>query len=307
MALWLYPEWQLSHPLAAMAAAFIPYGVAAWLVVGLILVTAPRWWVKLLAVVAAAAAVVQLSWCGHYWPRQAPAVTPSLTVMTLNTYYGWADVAQLVAEVERTRPDVVVLAEVTQMTWDALRQTRWPQLFPHRLGEPAALWHSDATMVFSSHPLTLLDTTRGTHEQQVVRVGLPSGPVVVIAAHPTNPTDSLTSWVADLEAVGRTAQQHGAEPVVIAGDLNAVREHLPMQRLLQTGLADAREQSGAGWQPTFPTQLWAWLQNFPSGPTIPALIAMDHVLVNPKVIAVSVSTFGVDGTDHLGIVARLKV
>lgn len=307
MVLAANPNLQLAHPAAAIAAAFIPYAAAAWVLVGAILLAARLRWLQLLAVPAAICAVVVVaqSW-GPYWSHPAPSGTPTFSVMSLNTYYGWADVHQLVAEAERSRPSVVVLSEVTEATFEALQQTSWPQLFPNRIGEPAPPWHSESTMVFSSHPLELQGTLTGAHQQHVVRVDLPEGPVIVIAAHPTNPTDGVDAWSSELDEVGRAAQAQASLPVVVAGDLNAVREHFPLQRLLRSGLADAAEQAGAGWLPTFPTRLYAWLHNFPHGPAIPPLIALDHVLVNERVTAVSVRTFGVDGTDHLGLVAELR-
>lgn len=300
------PGLQLESSEATLAASFIPYAALGWAAAAAVLITARRRRLRLLALAALALAVVAAQSWGPYWPRPTASGTPNLTVMTLNTYYGWADADQLVAEAERSRPDVVVLSEVTQATWEDLQRTAWPAMFPHRVGEPADPWHSEATMVFSSHPLTLESTVTGSHQQQVVRVALPQGPAMVIAAHPTNPSDSLTAWASDLEAVGSLAQSRASLPVVVAGDLNATREHLPLKRLLAEGLSDAREQSGSGWLPTFPTRAWAWLQNFPAGPAIPPLVGLDHVLVNHLVSAVSVRSFAVDGTDHLGLVAELR-
>ena len=80
----------------------------------------------------------------------------------------------------------------------------------------------------------------------------------------------------------------------MAGDFNAVPDHGPMQRLRRIGLRSVSDVIGAGWLPTFP-----------SGRRIPPLLPIDHVLVNDRLTATSVTTFGVAGTDHRGILATL--
>ncbi len=112
------PALQLRHPIAAMATAFVPYGVLAWLVVTLVVLTSRSWRVRAVALLTIPLLALQVAWTRPYWPREAATAGPpsgaTLTVMTLSTYYGRADAAQLAAEAARARPDVVVLTEVTE-------------------------------------------------------------------------------------------------------------------------------------------------------------------------------------------------
>lgn len=105
MLLYAIPQLQLRHRYAAMVAAFIPYGILAWLAASLIFVTAGMRWLRLIAFAAAAGLIVQVIWAYPYWPRSAPgAGAGGLTVMTFNLRCKTVNLDELSAEVIRTRP-----------------------------------------------------------------------------------------------------------------------------------------------------------------------------------------------------------
>lgn len=298
-----YPELQLRHPAAALASSFIPYGVLAWLLVTVVVLTSPRRLVRLLALLSAAALVLQVGWTRPYWPREPAVANANLTVMALNTYYGWADPDRVVAEAERVRPDVVVLGEITQGTLDALQKRGWNELMPHHLGEPGDGWESHATMVFARYPLrqTAGDTDGAW---ATLEVATPGGSLTVVAVHAINPAVSFDRWQSDLAEIGAVATARARGPLVVLGDFNAVREHQPLRELLDAELADAAEQAGAGWMPTWPSRR---MDRALPGIPYPPVIGIDHVLVGPGISAAGFHTFIVDRTDHLGVVARLDV
>ena len=306
MVLYLRPDLQAGSSTVVKLSSFIPYGALAWAVVAVILVFSRRRWVKALAVPAIGLAVLQFVWsAGPYWPRSAPSANESLVVMTLNTYYGMADPARLAAEAERVRPDVAVLTEVDADLWRSLQASAWTDVLPYHVGEPGEDWTSDATMVFARHPVTLIETLGTSPQQHVVTLDHPSGPVTVVAVHARNPSDGYEPWASSLLDIQRAAAAHADRPLVALGDFNAVREHVALQQLLDSGLTDAAQQAGAGWLPTFPTRLYAWWPSVPSTVVTPPLIGVDHVLVNDRLSAVSVESFDMVGTDHRGLVARL--
>lgn len=302
------PALQLRHPIAAMATAFVPYGVLAWLVVTLVVLTSRSWRVRAVALLTIPLLALQVAWTRPYWPREAATAGPpsgaTLTVMTLSTYYGRADAAQLAAEAARARPDVVVLTEVTEDGMAALRATAWGEMFPNRVGEAGPAWTSEDTMVYSPWPLELLEAPATSDDTYVVRVEAPAGPVTVFAVHVANPQTGFAEWAPDLAVVRQVSERHLGESLVVVGDFNATREHAPLGDLLAVGLADAAEQAGRGWLPTFPAQRlygpWAGIH-------YPSVIGLDHVLVGPGVEATEVRAFRVDGTDHRGLAARLTL
>ena len=293
VALQVFPRVQLRHPYMALAASFIPYGTFAWAVATLALVFARRWWVQLGSVLTVAALLLQLAWTRPYWPWQAPTNHTDLTVMTQNTYYGWANHADVLAALERYHPDIVVLSEATMQLQGLFDDPRWQAQLPYHVGAPGEDWHSNSLMVFSRVPLTPLEGDDPGEHYRVLRAELPSDPVSVIAVHADNPTDRFPGWVSDLAKVRTAASQHTG-PLVVLGDFNAVREHAPLRDLLSVGLTDAAEQSGAGFLPTYRANRW-----------LPALIRIDHVLVDGQLSASWMTSLATQGTDHWGLVAGL--
>jgi endonuclease/exonuclease/phosphatase family metal-dependent hydrolase len=85
--------------------------------------------------------------------------------------------------------------------------------------------------------------------------------------------------------------------VVLAGDLNADRDHAALRSLLETGLRDAHDERGRGLARTWPAGL--------------PVLHLDHVLVRDgagaRVVVRSVREVDLPGSDHLGVVAELAV
>jgi endonuclease/exonuclease/phosphatase (EEP) superfamily protein YafD len=84
------------------------------------------------------------------------------------------------------------------------------------------------------------------------------------------------------------------QPLIVAGDFNAVEDHGPMQALHRLGLKSATDVAGAGWLPTYPANR-----------RIPPLLPIDHVLINEDLTASSVTSFALAGSDHRGLLATL--
>jgi endonuclease/exonuclease/phosphatase (EEP) superfamily protein YafD len=112
--------------------------------------------------------------------------------------------------------------------------------------------------------------------------------------HPCNPYCGGGRWRSDHQLINAIVASHQDEPLIVAGDFNAVPDHGPMQQLRRMGLRSADDLVGAGWMPTYP-----------AGRRIPPLLPIDHVLVNKRLTATSVKTFAVARTDHLGLFATL--
>jgi endonuclease/exonuclease/phosphatase (EEP) superfamily protein YafD len=105
-------------------------------------------------------------------------------------------------------------------------------------------------------------------------------------------------WSADLTAV-RTAAVTAPTPVVVAGDLAATRDHLPLRDLDGRGFRDAATQARSGWQPTWP------LHRDVLGVGVPPLTAPDHVLVGDGLTAARTETVDLPGSDHRALLAIL--
>ena len=282
----------------ALAAAFIAYGVIPYEVALVCLLVAlvrarRRLVLAILSGLVAILTALHLAWLGPLFVAdQRVAGSAPFTVMSLNLYNGKADTATVAATAEQA--DIAVLLEVTPAAIQALRAQGWDERFPYTVGAP--VYGVGGTAVYSRFPLGRGTELGGTAFQQWdVMVEVPElGPVRLLAVHPCNPFCGGNQWHAEHQQLRRSAATGVDAPTIMAGDFNAVPDHGPMQRLRRIGLRSASDVIGAGWLPTYP-----------SGRTIPPLLPIDHVLVNDRLTATSVTTFGVAGTDHRGILATL--
>ena len=119
------------------------------------------------------------------------------------------------------------------------------------------------------------------------------GPVIV-GVHTYPPVSGAMAWGRSSVADVASLCSHPPAGLIVAGDLDATRDHAPLQDL--GGCASAGEQAGVGGLATWPTATGTrWL-----GTTI------DHVLVddgawrgsNGRVVTVP-------GTDHRAVVVQL--
>lgn len=299
--LYLFPQLQASHRLVALASAFLPYGVIAWMVAAVILLAATRGRRRWLAAPLLAGLLAHsLMFAAYFLPaHQATAGTePTLRLMALNMRFGRADLGQLLTEVERVRPDVLVLTEFTSQADAVLTAPEWQALLPYHLGTtgqpfgPHGWSDGSGTHILSRTPLTELARTEDTRATSlVVRLTAGGHSFVLVAAHPANAvSEGLNGWLRESQQLLALAETYSSGPLVIAGDLNSVPEHYPLRNLLAaTGLHECQ----TGWQPTYPAN------------RLVPLIRIDHVLASAQFATVSMDTFAASGSDHRGIVAEL--
>ncbi len=296
------PEWQLVHRRATLWVSFAAAGAPAALLslMGcLLLARRPRTRLVALLPLALIGWHLALGWQGP--PRSAPDESSGLTVVTLNLQFGKADPATTEAVLAAQQPDILVLEEITVSSLADLQRRGTFAALPHAVGLPGHDYSptsgSDAsgTMIFSRYPLSPL-SPHGPASLQTARVERPEGALVVIAAHPANPDNAWDRWLPDHEAVAAEVRAHLGERLLVVGDLNAVTQHAPLQRLARVGVVDAATVAGSWWLPTWP-----------SDRRFPPLLAIDHVLVGPGIVPVSADTFRVPETDHLGLVTRLRL
>lgn len=301
LVLYFVPGLQAEARNVALWSSFVPYGAVMWVVATLILFLAGHGRGRLLALVPVAGLIASFLVFVPYFDasHRAPAgTTPTLRIMTLNMHYGQADQDQLFAEVSRVKPDLVVLTEFTETASPLLTEPRWKMLLPYHVGTTGdALhgpWGGDATgtQVLSRTPLAELAQTKGTGATNLaVSVNVDGTKMVLIAAHPMNPIrGKLDGWLSDNQALVDMIGRYHDQPMVVAGDLNAVPEHYTYRALMDgNGLHPVVD----GWKPTFPAD------------KLVPLITIDHVLASPQFQTVSLNRFWVADTDHLGSVAQL--
>jgi endonuclease/exonuclease/phosphatase (EEP) superfamily protein YafD len=230
--------------------------------------------------------------------RQPPAAGPVLRVLTANLLAGRA-VAEAVAELAcRTQADVLFVQELTGDAAAGLQRAGLGDLLPHQVAQPVP--HGARGSIYARYPL------RGgppAAQPSAVRctawLDLPSGQFVQLACIHAAPPKPLRSpgaaarWRGQLSALPAP----GEGPRILAGDFNATLDHAQFRRLLRSGYMDAASQVGHGLSPT-----WG-----PRPGRRPALLAIDHVLIDRHCAVLTTSAHRLTGSDHRALCAELQL
>jgi endonuclease/exonuclease/phosphatase (EEP) superfamily protein YafD len=281
----------------ALAASFISYGVLAdtlaMIGFGLAALLARRKHVLIgLSLLSAGLLVLQISWLAPLFvPDDRPATTRTFTLLSLNIRGELGDPDAILAAVRQA--DIVVLLETTPRAIRALDAAGMNEDFAYRAGTES---RGSASAIYSRFPLAAIRPLPQTSFQMwQATADVPQlGGVRVITAHPCNPFCGPGYWPSEHQLLQRVISQDLGQRLVVAGDFNAVDDHLPMRSLRRLGLRSATDIVGAGWLPTYP-----------ANSRVPPLIPIDHIMLDNRLTATSISRVQVAGTDHLGLVATI--
>jgi endonuclease/exonuclease/phosphatase (EEP) superfamily protein YafD len=308
-------EWVVAGGLAGWAAARLAGAdrlrfAEAWTVPLLSFtpqVTAGAWVSALLlrgAGPAATAAAAGAALTAGVGPRAVPSRRPAaaglvLRVLTANLLVGRAAAEAVVELVRRQDADVLFVQELTDDAAARLQRAGLGDLLPYRAPEPAPSGTQDS--IYARYPL------RGEPPAEPVsaaarcaaRLGLPSGQFVqltCIHAVPPRPAwgpGAAARWRSELAALPAP----GDSPCVQAGDFNATLDHAQFRRILRRGYADAASGVGHGLSLT-----WG-----PRPGQRPALLAIDHVLIDRRCAVLTTSVHLLPGSDHRALYAEIRL
>jgi endonuclease/exonuclease/phosphatase (EEP) superfamily protein YafD len=256
---------------------------------------------NLLMLAALPLIALQLFWTvAEIWPSgpdHRPAGSTPVRLLSANLQYTNTAAGRLGPQIRRQRPDIVVLEEVSPLTLGGVESSGALADYGYRVVHPAPGAFGYA--VYSRFPLTDVSApVVGNQPFARMTVTLGNGRrFVLFAVHTIAPVNShLTkNWRAQLDRLAADVHRSSL-PVVLAGDFNATRDHRPFRHLLDSGVRDAHDATGGGWQPTWPADL----------PT-PPVIRIDHVLASPAFAITGFHRGTHDGSDHLPIVADLAL
>jgi endonuclease/exonuclease/phosphatase (EEP) superfamily protein YafD len=225
---------------------------------------------------------------------QPPADGPVLRVITANLLHGRGSAQAIVSLVRRRSADVLFLQELTETAVSQLKQAGLTDLLPHEMTDFAG-----GRGLYARFPLTEgLRTGPADAAQLTARLELPGGQradlVCVHVPKPARCRASVARWREELAALPPPAAVPADPPRVLAGDFNASVDHASLRRLLRLGHADAACQLGRGLIPTWGPE--------PTGR--PALLTIDHVLVDPRCAVREVSVHPLPGSDHRAVYAE---
>ncbi|MGW4796324.1 endonuclease/exonuclease/phosphatase family protein [Nonomuraea sp. NPDC004297] len=273
-----------------------PYAAIA-AVVALALACALRRWAA-----GAVALATVLALTAVLLPRGLPdgnpvAEGPVLRVLAANLMVGEGSTAGLMALVERLRPDVLTLQELTPDAMRRLEEAGLRRTLRHAVTRP--LTGVGGSAVYARFPLKPAGYLKiGSFGQVGALLTHPDGTrVEVVSVHPCAPKrlGRQPCWQAGLDALPRGG---GDTLRVLAGDFNATLDHLPMRALLDSGYRDAADVTGAGFRGTWP-QFGSWLQAPP--------VTIDHVLADARMAVLDFRVLSLNRTDHRPVFAELRL
>ena len=286
----------------AMATSFTDFGIIAYALslvcLGVALIVRASRLRVVVGVLALGLAVLHASWIVPWFIADSvrpDPTTPVFRILALNMGLGRADPAVVVGAANSV--DIVVLTEATKPAHQALLVAGLGDRFPYeQQGGYLPVSGAGGTTVFSRFPIiaTTVLPAGIAHQNWLVRIDVPgTGAVALAAVHPTRPFPGGTDWLKEQNMLHTAVVS--AQPDVVAGDFNAVDNHLPIRRLSADGFRSTTDSAGAGWQPTYPADRTH----------LPPIAPIDHILIRPGLAAAESHTVRIPGTDHLGVVATI--
>ncbi|WP_233211349.1 endonuclease/exonuclease/phosphatase family protein [Mycobacterium sp. shizuoka-1] len=226
-----------------------------------------------------------------------------IRVLSSNLRKGQADAAVLV-QLAKGNADVITVAELTPEAVQHLKRAGITKAFGYSHLLPAE--GSAGIGIWSRYPLTALTVPRHRAvKMPAARVDVPGvrfDPLLA-SVHVYSPVagerNTVSNWrigMTGAKAQLRTFERiAGPAAVIVGGDYNSTPDMRQFRDLLTGGYADAVNQSGAGFAPTYPADTW-----------FPPLLTVDHVLTRNSV-ATSVQTVTIPGSDHRALLATIEV
>jgi endonuclease/exonuclease/phosphatase (EEP) superfamily protein YafD len=312
-------------------------GVAAWLTVGVLAMTAllrlahlDRWWPVValiafspwlygLAVLVAVGALAARRWrlgvgagllaviglvtvMPSFLPisRAASAAAGSITLRLFdaNVRFNNPSVAGIAAEIVADHPDVVTLDEVTPAQVQMLQAAgAFTRLRWHYLLPDAG--NGYGLGLWSDLPLRhATEWIAAEHPELSAQLVLPDRRLLTVdAVHTTAPRSGMVSEWRAELAAIAAKATTQPRPLLLAGDFNATAQMYEFSAITKAGLKDAAVELGQGWQMT-----WSRLV-----PVIPPLIRIDHVLYSPGLTVTGYRLGHGQGSDHRPLLVTLAV
>jgi endonuclease/exonuclease/phosphatase (EEP) superfamily protein YafD len=271
---------------------FTPYAaIGALMVVG-VAIAWRNWAATAVGAIAAACLMAAVLPRAIGSEAASPAGRETLSVLSANVYLGDADPEALVALVDRFRPDVLSVQELTPSFVRRLRAAGIEKRLPHAvlMAQPKGRGGG----LFARSPLSPLPyRTHFFFRMPRALLRLPDGRRVrLVAVHPQPPPMSMARWK---EALASLPRPGTGSPWVLVGDFNSTFDQAEFRDLVDSGYRDAGEATGQGLEPTWPGP----------GEGLWSMITIDHVLADDRL---GVAEYGVEdlaGSDHRAVHAEL--
>ncbi|NRQ37570.1 endonuclease/exonuclease/phosphatase family protein [Nonomuraea sp. NN258] len=273
--------------------AFTPYAAAGSAVALLVAGSLRRRWPTAVAAVTVITLAVVVTPRG-FTDGGHPAGGQAVRVLAANLMVGAADIDGLIALIDRTKPDVLTLQELTPEALDRLEAAGVRDRLPHAVtrAKPGV----GGSAIYATHPLTAGEHIEygGFGQARALMRHAGGARIDIVSVHPCAPKrfGRQPCWLSGLRALPAAG---GSDLRVLAGDFNATLDHVPVRDLLAGGYRDAADAMGQGLTATWPQFGWT-----------PG-VAIDHVLADARMGVRAFEVLTLDGTDHRPVYAELRL
>ncbi|MBE1874397.1 endonuclease/exonuclease/phosphatase family protein [Myceligenerans pegani] len=240
--------------------------------------------------------------------RQAFAADPrdagTLRVMTVNVLYGSANAEWIVETVRAEGVEILAVQELTPEFGEALADAGLGELLPHQVTGKVETGSPAGSGLYSALELTEQEGGESsTFAMPSAVVDAGGLDVRIRNIHPVPPMPgNIATWKRELREIRQVARSDTMAQIML-GDFNATHDHASFRDVLGDRFRDAWRETGAGLERTWPEG-----KTLPVLDTqIPALIAVDHVVVESSMGVADVRSRIVPGADHRAVLSTIVV
>ena len=233
------------------------------------------------------------------WSKAAPRFELAVANVFVDNPTARAAADQLVA----CGADVIVIAEATAEFMLHFDTAGGDTSYPYRVTDPTD--DSDyAVAIVARQPVGNGSgvVARGRLRLALAEVDVGGTTATVVALNPMSSfdPDGQAIWKDQINELGKIMPTIEG-PLVVAGDLNSTGYRPQFDELLRAGLTDAIDALGQAWRPSFSLSSVRQLS------ALPAIVRLDHTLVNDRVCALEVRNLEPCGSDHIPFIITLAV
>jgi endonuclease/exonuclease/phosphatase (EEP) superfamily protein YafD len=268
-------------------------GFSVFAVIGVALVTwALRRWRALGVITLLLAAHVVTLGPAYVGDGPLPAHSTVVRVMTANLYFGTAEASQVARLVREHRVDVLALEEVSPGAVAALEAAGLLEELPYAVNKAAL--GAAGTGLWSRLPITEVAAAPAGFNAAAADIAVGSSRLRVRAFHPVTPLPTAARWRRSFAVMRAQVRADDSIATVLLGDFNATVHHRELRRLMGMRWRDAAEADGTGlvrtWQPHR---------------HVPAVLDLDHVLIDRGMTVGSYATALIRGSDHRAVIVAV--
>jgi endonuclease/exonuclease/phosphatase (EEP) superfamily protein YafD len=216
-------------------------------------------------------------------------------VMSANLLMVNRDMEGIVAELRASRPDLLLVQELTPEWVERFNETDFRALLPH--GSEIPRTDSFGIGIYARSKLVVerFDLYELPALRAEMKVGERTLHVLNVHTLPPRTPRYVPIWNGMMQHIVELARK-GPRPLLLGGDLNATTHARWYRELEGASLRGAHEERGRGFATTWPNG------RFPFPP-----IRLDHFLVSPEIAVLDVWEGEGRGSDHRPIVADLVI